>query len=118
LIHRAHAVYFLPLVTILDLVVIPDIWELRSEGLWFQESQGKKWDPFSKTTREKRAGAIAQTAEHLSSKHKALNSNHYTTEKDCYVSWERPQTSESQHICPVKWRWLILRLLEIIKQSI
>jgi hypothetical protein len=25
LIHRAHAVYFLPLVTILDLVVIPDI---------------------------------------------------------------------------------------------
>jgi hypothetical protein len=40
-----------------------------------QASLGKKQDAISKITRAKRLGGVAQTAEHLPSKHGVLSSN-------------------------------------------
>jgi hypothetical protein len=40
-----------------------------------QASLGKKWDPFSKITRAKMAGGVAQVIEHLPSKCEVLSSN-------------------------------------------
>jgi hypothetical protein len=46
-----------------------------------QAGLSKKQDPISKITREKRAGGLAQMANCLPSKHKALNSNPNMTKK-------------------------------------
>jgi hypothetical protein len=54
---------------------------LRLRGSWFQASPGKKQDPISKITREKRTGGIAHTVEYLPSKHEALSSNHSIIKK-------------------------------------
>jgi hypothetical protein len=47
-----------------------------------QASLGKKPDPISKITRTKRARSVTQAVKHLSSKCKALSSNHSTAKKD------------------------------------
>jgi hypothetical protein len=43
---------------------------------------GKKWDPISKITRAKKVGGMAQAAESLPSKHKALSPNSSTTKNN------------------------------------
>jgi hypothetical protein len=47
-----------------------------------QADLGKKARPYLKLTRAKRAGGVAQAAEHLPSKFEALNSNPNTTNKN------------------------------------
>jgi hypothetical protein len=45
----------------------------KTEGSLSMLVQVKKQDPISKTTRAKRAGDMAQTVKHLTSKHEALS---------------------------------------------
>jgi hypothetical protein len=60
-----------------------------------QAGLGLKQDPIFKITKAKRTGGIAQVAEHLPSKLKALSSNHGTAKK---INKKRSPPPRKEHL--------------------
>jgi hypothetical protein len=56
-------------------------WEAEIRRTVVQASLGRKQDSISKITREIRVGGVAQVAENLLTKHKALSSNTSTAKE-------------------------------------
>jgi hypothetical protein len=63
------------------------LWEAYTRRIVVHASLGKKQDLISKITRTKGDRSVAQVGEHLSSKHKTLNSN--------------PSTNPPKEICQI-----------------